>query len=370
MYTHCSNCQTYFTVQQEDLKIASGKVRCGHCGYIFNALEHLYDELPKTKNTPTHPAISPPSKPEPTSFADLQAQFLENFDNNDFNDNEPSDISRIYADLNHDDVASKKDDLQSLREEFNNLKKDPIDTDISQEIQKSKVIQNKTPPLATTSTTDTSTTEKTTPLIATQQGEKKNTSSSQSNLSPSKTTTPAFGKSEQDLINNYLDNEAPTHNRSAMIVIIWVFVFLGMTAVFTLQYAYFNSEKLAKGSFRPYILKFCDITHCSVPLEKIPETLLTLESNIQEHPKDKTALWIHISFVNQARTAQAYPDLLITFSNLVDEVIAKRQFSPAEYLDATVDIKAGMQPDVPVNVDLKIDDIGGGNPLSYQVDYL
>ncbi len=43
MYTHCPNCDTHFEITQEYLDIANGKVRCGKCDHIFNALENLYD---------------------------------------------------------------------------------------------------------------------------------------------------------------------------------------------------------------------------------------------------------------------------------------------------------------------------------------
>ncbi|MCK5647303.1 MAG: zinc-ribbon domain-containing protein, partial [Gammaproteobacteria bacterium] len=41
MYTHCPNCDTHFEITQEYLNIANGKVRCGKCDHIFNALDNL-----------------------------------------------------------------------------------------------------------------------------------------------------------------------------------------------------------------------------------------------------------------------------------------------------------------------------------------
>ncbi|MBP7488471.1 MAG: zinc-ribbon domain-containing protein, partial [Azospira sp.] len=37
-------CQTTFRVTPEQLKARGGKVRCGQCQHVFNALEHLLDE--------------------------------------------------------------------------------------------------------------------------------------------------------------------------------------------------------------------------------------------------------------------------------------------------------------------------------------
>ena len=36
-------CQTTFRVTPEQLKARGGKVRCGQCQHVFNALEHLLD---------------------------------------------------------------------------------------------------------------------------------------------------------------------------------------------------------------------------------------------------------------------------------------------------------------------------------------
>ena len=46
MLTRCPNaeCHTAFRVTPEQLKARGGKVRCGQCQQVFNALEHLIDE--------------------------------------------------------------------------------------------------------------------------------------------------------------------------------------------------------------------------------------------------------------------------------------------------------------------------------------
>ena len=43
MLTRCPSCSTAFRVTPEQLKARAGKVRCGHCNAVFNALETLED---------------------------------------------------------------------------------------------------------------------------------------------------------------------------------------------------------------------------------------------------------------------------------------------------------------------------------------
>ena len=44
MLTRCPNCETHFRVTAEQLKARSGRVRCGECQHVFNALDSLVEE--------------------------------------------------------------------------------------------------------------------------------------------------------------------------------------------------------------------------------------------------------------------------------------------------------------------------------------
>jgi len=52
MYTRCPTCSTCFRVTDRHLAIAKGKVRCGQCQLVFNALEHAIDDLPVNQTSP------------------------------------------------------------------------------------------------------------------------------------------------------------------------------------------------------------------------------------------------------------------------------------------------------------------------------
>jgi len=54
MITHCPSCHTHFRVHAEQLAARAGQVRCGKCSRIFDALEHLVEEIAPTRV----PAIS------------------------------------------------------------------------------------------------------------------------------------------------------------------------------------------------------------------------------------------------------------------------------------------------------------------------
>lgn len=62
MLTRCPHCETTFRVSPEQLKLRQGKVRCGACHGVFDALDRLTDE-PTVVAVPT-PAPAP-AVPEP-----------------------------------------------------------------------------------------------------------------------------------------------------------------------------------------------------------------------------------------------------------------------------------------------------------------
>mgnify|MGYP003494274903 CR=1 FL=1 len=73
MLTRCPTCSTAFRVTSEQLKARAGKVRCGHCSAVFNALETLEDAPPAAEAAgasvspePVTPTPVEPPLPEPS----------------------------------------------------------------------------------------------------------------------------------------------------------------------------------------------------------------------------------------------------------------------------------------------------------------
>ena len=56
MYTRCSHCNAVFRVTMKELTAAQGKLRCGECAGVFNAMDSLSTKLPnQTDPTETIP---------------------------------------------------------------------------------------------------------------------------------------------------------------------------------------------------------------------------------------------------------------------------------------------------------------------------
>ena len=79
MRTFCPHCETTFRITPEQLKARAGKVRCGQCQTVFNALDCLLDEagqvsggsVPQLPPIPTMPAARP-APPAPLATPTVQ----------------------------------------------------------------------------------------------------------------------------------------------------------------------------------------------------------------------------------------------------------------------------------------------------------
>lgn len=69
MLTRCPNCETTFRVTPEQLKARHGKVRCGECQKVFDALETLIEAAPAV----AAPTIAKPPQPAPAPEPDAPA---------------------------------------------------------------------------------------------------------------------------------------------------------------------------------------------------------------------------------------------------------------------------------------------------------
>ncbi|MFT5657681.1 MAG: putative Zn finger-like uncharacterized protein [Gammaproteobacteria bacterium] len=68
METSCRQCGARFRITDEQLKIALGKVRCGECGIMFNALSSLKSfEGDATSSPRLQPELHAPVTPQPTN---------------------------------------------------------------------------------------------------------------------------------------------------------------------------------------------------------------------------------------------------------------------------------------------------------------
>jgi predicted Zn finger-like uncharacterized protein len=83
VFTQCSKCETVFKLSAEVLRAASGQVRCGNCGEVFNALARLaedanafaIDESPYELESRADSILRAPAPPNPAPQPDPAEEF-------------------------------------------------------------------------------------------------------------------------------------------------------------------------------------------------------------------------------------------------------------------------------------------------------
>lgn len=150
---------------------------------------------------------------------------------------------------------------------------------------------------------------------------------------------------------------------------IWGVGSIVLMLVFLVQTVYFKHDDLAQNQrLRPWIQSFCKHLACDVSLPIDIKKLELLGQDIHSHPKVKKALLVSTTIINNAPFRQAYPGLLITFSNLNGQKVAMRKFLPKEYLPSNVDLTKGMPSDTPVQIKLEVYD-PGKNAVNFEFDF-
>lgn len=69
LVTRCPSCSTLFKVVPDQIRIAAGWVRCGHCGVVFDASTHLLPREASTAPAPANAPVAPAPAQEPPAAA-------------------------------------------------------------------------------------------------------------------------------------------------------------------------------------------------------------------------------------------------------------------------------------------------------------
>lgn len=88
----------------------------------------------------------------------------------------------------------------------------------------------------------------------------------------------------------------------------------------------------ADARWRPWLERACGTLGCTLPAWREPAAMNILTRDVRPHPSMPEALIISASFRNDARWSQPWPRLDLTLSDINGQPIARRRFTPEEYL--------------------------------------
>jgi len=297
MLTRCPRCQTTFRVTPEQLKARQGKVRCGECQEVFNALDTLI-EAP----APPVMAAEVPVLPTP-NLAPLEEEAT------------PTPVDEAPPSAQQTDAA-----IETLDETANaDAAGEPTDAEMEDEV-----------------------TEAEAPADA--------EAAIEPAAEPEAESAPGAAEAapEPALV-------APPRRRA------WPWLVGALTAlgVLSLQAAMHFRTELAvlHPETKPWFAAACEIAGCTLLLPRKAE-LVSIETS-DLHPENGGRLGLSATLKNRAPFAQEFPHLEITLTDTADRALVRRVLAPPEYLAAGTAIGAGFSAgrEMPVDLSIEVADI-------------
>ncbi len=150
--------------------------------------------------------------------------------------------------------------------------------------------------------------------------------------------------------------------------VLWpLLVILALLGI-VLQLAYFRFDHYARVQpYRDIYVWACPLVGCTLPTLVDKKQIVTYNLVVQAHSDVENALLVDVMLLNKASFEQPFPDLLLSFSDMDDQVKASRRFSPTDYLGGELLGKKLMPSKQPIHITLEIKDPKVDN---YKMDVL
>lgn len=312
--TSCPACETQFLLNIDHLKAYRGKVRCGHCGHIFNAKNRLTKVTGEVRGVDDHGAVE--------HNISLEASYTIS-DTDDF-------------------------DVESETFEYNESARAVDEKPISRVLN---VVLETVPNLSDLSSQNE--------LAKNQQTNRDFTS--RPNIS--KHTPAAIAEEDVDIdavrAPIFIDDLTtdPKFKLDKPKLNIWLILLALLLVILALlQSIYFLRSTIAVNypQFKPYLQQACAYLNCKVNLPQQLELLTIDDSDMQESDDYQSVINFSSLLINNAPHAQAYPNIELTLTDIDDKPVLRKLVRPQEYLNSGVNIVDGLMGREEVRINLAI----------------
>ncbi len=323
MKTRCPNCHTSFRVTTDQIRARVGKVRCGQCQTVFNALDSLLEDTAKPgPYPPLHvpsptvppppaptaspsPAASPPFGPVPAATTPPLKQATP----------DPSEVPQALdfelAPIEIDAVPDTQPPPQAAADAaVASAAAEPPPFEVDEARETRDGVHDDSEALSEREARELG---RRTGLI----------------LPRETTKIPGYSKWTDGVMAAplALPGEKPTRWPFAIVALILLLVLAGQV-VFR-----FRSElAVTMPALRPALAAFVSVFDADIPLPRHVELVSIEASDLQKDAARGNLLILNATVRNRAAYGQAYPSLELSLTDTQDAAIARRVFSPAEYL--------------------------------------
>lgn len=421
MFTKCTHCQTTFRVSSEQLKLAAGKVRCGNCREVFNALDNLVEEteapaanqeltMPEELNEPSDVLMSAldevsETAPGEDELADMleddgllgredefaapisdaaesMSQMQESLDDFAIDDSDGSSADELLGELEQFGEGLDEEPVEDASQLFAGEEKSPFQEAAAGPTGENTLFndleefqQEEGMPAE-----DLGRPEVGEDIFDIGAGDESLTETRRQTVELD--TEPFSGEASELQFEQAPDRRSVEKEQFIQQELaggqggkkfIWSALVLVLLLVLAIQVMYFKRAELMKyPQVVPALETMCSVlgnyVPCDLPLPKDLEAIVMEEREVRSHPNTPNALLISAKIVNRAEFEQPYPLLELSFSDMNQKLIARRTFQPKEYLGKEVDTTKGMPVNIPVRVLLEIVD-PGAEAVNFEFNY-
>lgn len=317
MKTRCPDCQTTFRVTPEQLKARAGRVRCGQCQNVFNALDSLLDEngtatLPVSRNT------SRSVLPETSAVAEHRPSLT---------------------------PASPQTESGYAADPLPDQSETADDTGLAMAITPTEVPVEDTSPLS----------EQAAQFLGNASGL----------ILPRDTSEiPGYSKWAEGVMAGPV---ALPVDKAARWPFVLTALLLALALAGQIVFRFRSEIAITTPSLRPLLELLSETLDAEVPLPRHVELVSIETSDLQTDPARGNLLILNATLRNRANYAQAFPSLELSLTDTQDVAIARRVFPPEEYLSPSL---AADQPftansDVAVRLWIEASDISASGYRLY-----
>ncbi len=381
--TQCPHCKASFKVSEEQLNAANGKVRCGACLNIFDAIAYQISSQENLKQDVDDPHENiDASLLEPDDLA---------FDFDDTIDLENELLDRPQA-QEDDELSVFADDPEEDKQEKGYTGSTKFGNELSTsflELEKADNDKFKTQFLKDDTPVDSeedSIDESWTSSILDDLEEKENTriepslsiSEDTEITEPEKPITQITSDSpidhnhlSQKELNslNFEYDQDPTPKNKWLVGTLLFLLNLSLLLVLLAQASWFHYEKLVKYPKASELYELaCQQLGCKLPILNDISKIDNKNLVVRSHPTRFNALIIETIITNHAVFEQPFPNINLSFSNINNQVIAQRLFKPSEYLNTNILKWPGMPSEQPIQITLEIID-PGPEAVNYKINF-
>jgi predicted Zn finger-like uncharacterized protein len=316
--TSCPVCETQFLLTKDHLKAYRGKVQCGHCDHVFNAKNRLVEVSDDIQSVDEYTA------------AEQDVSFEEN-----------NDIDKV----NSDEVTSFGTENPVVKveptyaESMHAIEQKPIGEVLN-------VVLETEPNLSDLSAQNefNLNPDSDSPYISSQTP----ASIVEEDINIDAVRAPIF---IEDLT---VDPNFQFNKPKCNIWLIQAAVLLLIVAL--LQSIYFLRSTIAVNypQLKPHLEQACRYLKCTVSLPQNLDLLTIDDSDMQESDDYQDVINFSCLIINNARHAQAFPNIEFTLTNIDDKPVLRKLLRPQEYLNSGVNIIDGMIAGEEVRINLAL----------------